>query len=81
MSDLVWVAIIAAVPTTVGAIGNWRNGRKLDAVRTGVDTVRTGVNTVHDAVNGGMKALKLELKRAKQEIVNLKRNAKERTKK
>lgn len=54
MSDIVIVALIAAVPATIGAILSVKNGRKADAI--------------HVLVNSNLTAVKVELAVAKTEI-------------
>lgn len=47
MSDVVLVALIAAVPATIGAIVSWVNGQK--------------ANSIHKLVNSQLSAVKAEL--------------------
>lgn len=57
MSDVVIVAIVAAIPATVGAMISGWNNRKLAVV--------------HTAVNGGLAAAKEEITTLKAEVTRL----------
>lgn len=57
MSDVVMVAIVAAVPSTIGMLISGWNNRK--------------IAVVHTVVNGGLTAAKNEIAILKQEIVRL----------
>lgn len=59
MSDVVIIAIVAAIPSTIGVVISGWNNRKLAVV--------------HEAVNGGMAAAREEISTLKAEIVRLNR--------
>lgn len=57
MSDVVLIAIVAAIPSTIGVVISGWNNRK--------------IAVVHQAVNGGMADAKAEIKTLKAEIERL----------
>jgi hypothetical protein len=58
MSDVIWVAAIAATPATIGVLLSAWNNRK--------------IAVVHEAVNGGLAAAKAEIVKLEEEIARLK---------
>lgn len=57
MSDVVLIAIVAAVPSTIGVVISGWNNRK--------------IAIVHEAVNGGMAAARAEIVTLKAEVTRL----------
>lgn len=57
MSDVVLIAIVAAIPSTIGVVISGWNNRKLAVV--------------HSAVNGGLSAARDEIVTLKAEIARL----------
>lgn len=58
MSDVVLVALIAAVPSTLAALAAFRTAAKLKTVDK---VVNHKLDAVHEAVNGTLSAVRAEL--------------------